>query len=44
VGIREAHDTTTGRAALVILIPFAVALLVALIVLLTLGIAFLSQI
>jgi hypothetical protein len=43
VGIREAHDTTTGKAVLVILIPFAVVLLVALIVLLTLGIAFFSQ-
>jgi hypothetical protein len=44
VGIREAHYTTTGKAALVILIPFAVVLLVALIVLLTLGIAFLNRI
>ena len=32
VGIREVHETTTGKAALVILIPFVVALLVALLV------------
>jgi len=43
VGIREAHDTTTGKAALVILIPFAVVLVVALIVLAAAGIAFFSQ-
>ena len=42
VGIREAHYTTTGKAALVILIPFAVVLLVALIVLAVAGIAFFS--
>jgi hypothetical protein len=43
VGIREAHDTTTGKAALVILIPFAVILVVALIVLIVAGIAFFTQ-
>jgi hypothetical protein len=37
VGIRETHGTTTGKAALVILIPFAVALLVALVVLAAAG-------
>jgi hypothetical protein len=39
VGIRETHGTTTGKAALVILIPFAVALLVALVVLVATGVA-----
>ena len=34
VGIREMHQTTTGKAALVVLLPFGVALLVALVVLL----------
>jgi hypothetical protein len=43
VGIREAHGTTTGKAALVILIPFAVVLVIALIVLVAAGFAFLSQ-
>lgn len=43
VGIREAHYTTTGKAALVILIPFAVALVVALILLAAVGMAFFSQ-
>jgi hypothetical protein len=43
VGIREMHATTTGKAALVVLIPFAVALLVALIVLAAVGIAFFNQ-
>ncbi len=43
VGIREAHGTTTGKAALVILIPFAVVLVVALIVLVAAGFAFLNQ-
>jgi hypothetical protein len=37
------HNTTTGRAALVILIPFAVVLLVALVVLAVAGIAFFTQ-
>ena len=32
VGIREMHQTTTGKAALVILLPFGVGLLVALVV------------
>jgi hypothetical protein len=43
VGIREMHSTTTGKAALVILIPFAVVLLVALVVLVATGIAFFNQ-
>jgi hypothetical protein len=43
VGIREAHGTTTGKAALVILIPFAVVLVVALIVLVAAGFAFFNQ-
>lgn len=43
VGIRETHNTTTGKAALVILIPFAVVLVVALIVLVAAGFAFFSQ-
>jgi hypothetical protein len=34
VGIREMHQTTTGKAALVVLLPFGVALLVAMVVLL----------
>lgn len=32
VGIREVHQTTTGRAVLVILLPFVVVLLVVLLV------------
>jgi hypothetical protein len=43
VGIREMHNTTTGKAALVIFIPFAVVLLVALVVLAAAGIAFFTQ-
>ncbi len=43
VGIRETHQTTTGKAALVILIPFAVVLLVTLVVLLAVGVAFFTQ-
>jgi hypothetical protein len=43
VGIREAHGTTTGKAAPVILIPFAVVLVVALIVLVAAGFAFFNQ-
>jgi hypothetical protein len=43
VGIREVHGTTTGKAALVVLIPFAVFLVVALIVVAAAGIAVLSQ-
>jgi hypothetical protein len=43
VGIREVHGTTTGKAALVVLIPFAVVLVVALIVVAAAGIAVLSQ-
>jgi hypothetical protein len=38
VGIRETHATTTGRAALVVLIPVAVFALLALIVLVIVGI------
>ena len=37
VGIREMHATTTGKAALVVLIPFAVVLVVAVIVLAWVG-------
>jgi hypothetical protein len=43
VGIREMHNTTTGKAALVILIPFAIVLLLALVVLAAVGIAFFTQ-
>jgi hypothetical protein len=43
VGIRETHNTTTGKAALVILIPFAVVLVIALIVLVAAGFAFFNQ-
>lgn len=45
VGIREVHETTTGKAALVVLIPAAVALLVALFLIVVVGatIFFLQQ-
>jgi hypothetical protein len=43
VGIREVHGTTTGKAALVVLIPFAVVLVVALIVLAWVGFSVLNQ-
>ncbi len=43
VGIREVHGTTTGKAALVVLIPFAVVLVVAVIVLLWVGLTVFSQ-
>jgi hypothetical protein len=43
VGIREVHATTPGKAVLVVLIPFAVVLVVALIVVAAAGIAVLSQ-
>jgi hypothetical protein len=44
VGIREMHETTTGKAALVVLLPFVVALLLALLlVLLATGAVFFSQ-
>jgi hypothetical protein len=43
VGIREMHETTTGKAALVVLIPFVVALLLALLGLLAAGAVFFSQ-
>ena len=43
VGIRESHGTTTGKAALVILIPFAVVLIITLTLLVAAGIAYLSQ-
>ena len=43
VGIREMHNTTTGKAALVILIPFAAVLLVTLVILAAAGIAFFIQ-
>ncbi|MGB3681089.1 MAG: YIP1 family protein [Rubrobacteraceae bacterium] len=40
VGIREVHETTTGKAALVVLIPAAVALLVALFLIVVVGVLF----
>jgi len=40
VGIREMHATTTGRAALVVLLPIALILLLVLIVVLVAGAAF----
>jgi hypothetical protein len=43
VGIREMHRTTTGKAALVVLIPFVVALLLALLGLLAAGVVFFRQ-
>ena len=43
VGIREMHATTTGKAIVVVLIPFAVVLVVALLVAAVAGIAVLSQ-
>jgi len=43
VGIREMHATTTGKAALVVLIPFLVVLVVAVIVLAWVGFAVFSQ-
>ena len=42
VGVREVHETTTGKAALVILIPAAVALLVALFLIVVVGVLFLA--
>ena len=39
IGIREVHETTTGKAALVVLIPAAVALLVALFLIVVVGVA-----
>jgi len=43
VGIREVHGTTTGKAALVVLIPFVVVVLVAAIVLIFVGFTVLNQ-
>jgi hypothetical protein len=43
LGIREVHGTTTGKAALVVLIPFAVVLVVALIVLAWVGLTVMNQ-
>ena len=43
VGIREAHGTTTGQAALVVLIPFVVVLVVALVVLAWVGLTVFNQ-
>ena len=37
VGIREVHNTTTGKAALVVLIPAAVALLIVLLLVAVIG-------
>ena len=42
VGIREMHGTTTGKAVLVIVIPFVVALVV-LAILLVVGVALFAQ-
>ena len=42
VGIREMHGTTTGKAVLVIVIPFVVALMV-LAILLAVGVALFAQ-
>jgi hypothetical protein len=41
IGVREVHETTTGKAALVVLIPAAVALLVALFLIVVVGAALL---
>ena len=43
LGIREVHGTSTGKAALVVLIPFAVVLVVALIVLAWVGFTIFNQ-
>ncbi len=43
VGIREMHGTTTGKAVLVILLPFSVVLLIVLVILLTMGVMFFNQ-
>ena len=43
VGIREMHATTTGRAALVVLLPIALIFLLVLLVVAVAGIAFLSS-
>lgn len=37
VGVREMHNTTTGRASLVVLVPFAVILFLVLLILLVAG-------
>jgi hypothetical protein len=37
VGIREMHSTTTGRAALVVLVPIGLILVVVLLVLIVAG-------
>ncbi len=39
VGVREVHGTTTGKAALVVLIPAAIVLLLALLLVVLLGVA-----
>ena len=43
VGIREMRGATTSKATLVVLIPFAVVLLIAVVVLVAAGIAFYNQ-
>lgn len=43
VGIREAHQTTTGRAAMVVLLPIGLIILLVLIVAIVAGIAILSS-
>jgi hypothetical protein len=37
IGVREVHETTTGKAALVVLIPAAVGLLIALLLIALVG-------
>jgi hypothetical protein len=42
MGIREMHATTTGRAALVVLLPIGLILLLVLILVVVVGVAILS--
>jgi hypothetical protein len=37
IGVREVHETTTGKAALVVLIPAAVGVLIALLLIALVG-------
>jgi hypothetical protein len=43
VGIREMHETTTGKAVLVVLIPVIVVVVLALLGLLVVGAVFFSR-
>jgi flagellar basal body-associated protein FliL len=43
VGIREMHETTTGKAVLVVVIPVIVVVVLALLGLLVVGAVFLSR-